>query len=343
MQLVETDCAALRSADFFGHWARVTPWRQFLDLIGTLHQPTNQNLIFLPPHSASSKKMLPPMSEDLYGSTHQPVELVFRNTADKVQLLQDNLTQAMYFNLELNDQDWGRSYANPNIFLPPISKPTQDINVKAILDLRTRRSQVEFLKLAISLMSNCLASLELMEALVELCRDARNRILLQNMLKQKLPTIDAFGEKLLPYAAHIADLPLVASLIEAGVYVDSEASVPNFYERVEVLKLNTSKIFFPQPALAYAIESGNERLVEYLLCNGSSALVQTESSGTDTDPYHSSYNWLLELAVAKGNLTIVNAILNPRPQFQNVSLRVSFNALYRAAKVGKPCILNSTT
>jgi hypothetical protein len=164
---------------------------------------------------------------------------------------------ATYLTDGADHETLGSSMRNtkPNPFLPPTSDRVPEIMVGADVERSQISSLLELLKTAISLISN--QNPEAQEtclAVIRLFQGPRNLSLLRYLLEQKLPSVDAFAEKLLAPAVLAGNTGLVTMLINNGVPVDSRSSTAITLEQFSGLEA--------------AIMSGREHMVRYLLDHG---------------------------------------------------------------------------
>jgi ankyrin repeat protein len=309
------------------HWSRLTPWGQFLDLVEILRQSASRNFIYLPQTStsATSKALVYP-GKDVLGDNPELVELISRQPESSLEQFFNDISEALFLNLDQDRQQISKKQISGNAFLPPSSECGSEIDVMAVLDLPQRSSQLEFLKLAVALISNNLQSEGVISALVDLCQDARNLALLQRLLDQDLPSIKAVVEKLLCPAAYHGNLELISLLVENGLDVDSKGPDANSFDS--------------QPPLKFAIDTSREgsrkAVVKYLLNHGADPNQETRlffSGGLYTFS-------MLDFAVFQGDRTIVEELLNLRPEFDHHPLVISPETFCHATKHERPCVLD---
>jgi len=100
------------------------------------------------------------------------------------------------------------------------------INIDETIALRTGEALMDLMKLATYLISNNVAqNTGIGPLVISICQLPTNRIVLEHLLKQKHPTIQAFAEGLLHYASEANDADLVRILIRRGVDPNSNCGV----------------------------------------------------------------------------------------------------------------------
>ena len=312
----------------FLHCSRLTPWGQFLDFVEMLRQSASGNLLHIPqtPMSATSKALIHP-ADDVIGDNSELVEQILREPKGGLQMFVNSITEFLFFKFDHDEQQISLNKITSNAFLPPSSERGSTIDIMAVLDLTQRSSQLEFLKLAVSLISNNLQSPGIISAMVDLCQDARNLALLQQLLDQGLPSINAVAEKLLSSAAHHGNLDLVSLLVENGLDADSKG--PNavyHYERKSPL----------ESAIYTSREGSRKAIVKYLLDHGADLTQKTSG-------YYPSilqFSSLLDFAVFQGDGTIVEELLNPRLESNHPPPVISLETICHATKHERPYVLD---
>lgn len=297
----------------FFTWAKATPWRKFMALAKIISSNGSAELLVLP------QRRDYPLSDAAFEPREQPfrgankhINVITRAARSKLQEWMDDLTMASYFNF---DHYIPLEYTRPELFLPPNEDGSSDIDMKASFDLTHRSTQLEFLKLAVNLISNNLRSGEVAIHLVDLAEDTHNLSLLQNLLSTNLLSVEAFAEKLLAPAAAANDLPLVRTLLNSGID-------PN------------AQIYFAgdtQTALQSAIEYASDDLVICLLDHGADT-----SPGPGMTKFLGS---LLDYAVYCRGYNIVKEFLKPRPRFNRSSPKATIDTACVTLRAGKVDIL----
>ena len=181
-------------------------------------------------------------------------------------------------------------WTNPGRYLPPTRDMKPDIDVNNMLDLSSRSTQLEFVKLAMHLISNNVDTDRTIEVMGDLLEDKHNLSLLKSLLDQELLVVEAFFEKLFPAAALSGNLPLLRILVE------NEAGAK--------LKRRCSEY---KDVLECAIRYSHEDMVTYLLDHGVTA------TGPIYDRYLCRWKSPLDCAVGYKNMRMIQDLLTPRP------------------------------
>jgi len=194
------------------------------------------------------------------------------------------MASVLEFNTSIPD-----AWINPGRYLPPTRDMKPDIDVNNMLDLSSRSTQLEFIKLAMHLISNNVDTDRTVEVMVDLLKDKHNLSLLKSLLDQELLVVEAFFEKLFSAAALSGNLPLLRILVE------NEAGAKPKRLRSEY-----------NDALKSAIEYSHEDMVTYLLDHGviATGLI-----------YDNRCTWKspLDCAVGYKNMRMIQDLLTPRP------------------------------
>ncbi len=119
------------------------------------------------------------------------------------------------------------------------------INIDETIALRTGEALMDLIKLATYLISNNVAQdTGIGPLIISICQLPTNRNVLEHLLKQKHPTIQAFAEGLLHYASEANDADLVRVLIRRGIDPNSNCGTcwaiggefkPKFWYRSRLL------------------------------------------------------------------------------------------------------------
>ncbi|RYP44338.1 hypothetical protein DL768_009197 [Monosporascus sp. mg162] len=291
------------SSDMFINWAELTPWHQFMHFIRILNSNGPVSLLSIPWTTENR------ISMDYYESAStETKELMTRDQAFTIQEWINDVSMASLLEF---DFPIAAVYNDPGSFVPPTPDGSADINVNNMYDLSLRSTQLEFIKLAVNLISNNHDTGRTVPVMVELAKDRRNLSLLKSMLDQKLLTVGAFSEKLLVAAARFQNLPLLRILVQYGVDINSREG---------------GQIFCLYDALACAVEGCDEDMVTYLLDHGADATEHPD----DYFPYAS----MLDFAVEHGNMNIINDMLTPRPNFRFGCPQITLQTLRLATLYG---------
>ncbi|KAF2117954.1 ankyrin repeat-containing domain protein [Lophiotrema nucula] len=257
-----------------------TPWHKYTIFLRSLDQIVPGNLLAQPKYLNQGNTL--ECAQDI----PMDVELLPAKIHSRVQAWFDDLIGCSY--LEQDDYDYkqlSNIVCKTSAFLPRSSHEWSQINMSMASDIAHRSSQLEFLKLAVMLLSNNADVPSLKQALVELAQVEHNRLLLRDLLSQKLWSVSAFAEKLLPSVAEAGDLSLLKVLHQGGADINAR----------------------PRPwtctALIYAISRGHRQVVQYLLDNGADC-----SSYSNTPK--GTFMLPLDYAVSEGNLAIVKLLLS---------------------------------
>ncbi|KAH7120893.1 ankyrin repeat-containing domain protein [Dendryphion nanum] len=172
---------------------------------------------------------------------------------------------------------------------PPKRSEVPDIRTDPILDISKKSDQLEFLKLAVKLISEQNCPDELEEAILDLLGDNRGRAMLQRLMKQKLVTTDAFAEKLLKPTIRRGDISLLECLIDNGVCI---VSTP-----------------WASTALQFAMSYENEGMAKLLIQRGANTTGPFMSGSPQILLSCSRCKSLLDLAVNCNMIDIVKTIV----------------------------------
>ena len=209
------------------------------------------------------------------------------------QGLIDDLKRAPSSSLQMKfgGRDNVSVYHHVNDFLTHIG-PGYQVDMSSCLNLAKRNMQLEFLKMAVGLLSNNAKLGNLVTTFVDLCNEAKNLTLLQNLLNQRLPSIDALAETVLSQAVCSGNLKLFALLLEHTEGADGRSSMHD-------------KIYI-QSLLSSAICAKRLDVVRYLL-----------DYGANSDSYS------LKCAIALKQTDVITELLKSRHHFQQEYPRVT--------------------
>jgi ankyrin repeat protein len=277
--------------------------------------------------SATSKALIQPAGV-VIGDNSELIELILREPEGGLQMFVNSITESLFFEFDPDEQQISLNNIRSNAFLPPSSEHGSTIDIMAVLDLTQRSSQLEFLKLAVSLISNNLQSPEIISAMVDLCQDARNLVFLQQLLDQGLPSINAVAEKLLSSAAHHGNLELISLLVEHGVDADSKGLAVTGHHSQSPL----------ESAIRTSREGNRKAIVKYLLDHGADPNQKTVGHYNYTGSLY--YFSLLDFAVFQGDGTIVEELLNPRLESNHPPPVISLETICYATRYERPYVLD---
>ncbi|PSN65745.1 ankyrin [Corynespora cassiicola Philippines] len=340
------------SDDQLYDWAETTPWASFMQFIRRFKHKIPH---FLLSTSPENQYFAPPMLSESW-----ECDLMYSNyligVASPQPQVQDWLTGMAY--ARMTSFDYFSSTNQRNIFethqfLPPSRDGSKviDFGTPPDLDLTQRSTQLEFLKLSVHLLSNSHHNWKLTRSLVELLRDRNNQSLLVGLLKTGNTSLQAFADKLLPCAADIGDLDLVATLLENGANVHAKVPAQSYgspcsalyfavkNQHVGIISLLLAhgayhedvRIVCSLHPLGYMaglfLENGLERMV----CSGNRAAVQTIlesmlSKGTPVIPSLLSF----ALAASRNNIEMLDYLIDQHPDIHEL-LHSNFWTLIDAA------------
>ncbi|KAH7112532.1 ankyrin repeat-containing domain protein [Dendryphion nanum] len=293
------------SENAFLEWAGHTPWYRFMKFIRILEIEGPPLLLSVPQHPENR------ISFDRSQSTSNIYDEIIRtNQRYSSQEWIDDIAMASFLQFDDSIPD---EWTNPGRYLPPTRDMKPDIDVNNMLDLSLRSTQLEFIKLAIHLISNRKHTFETIEAIANLLEVKCNLSLLKSLLDQKLLVVEAFFEKLFQHSVHYGNLSLLRILVE-----DED-------EAEKKLKTLCSEYNY---ALEFAIEYNHDDMVTYLLDH------DVIAPGLIADEH---FNWkksLLDCAVGHKNMRIIQELLTPRSSFMLYCTDVSIETLRVAVLTG---------
>ncbi|CAI6253555.1 unnamed protein product [Periconia digitata] len=275
--------------------AETTPWNQFIVSMQSLCLEHHGLLVATEEHNDRSS------TTDI--GTNGNKNTVLASSESPLAAWSMMIFCSLYASNDLVDFYIHDACTNPQRYLPPCRDTTSEIDVGATLHLATRNTQLEFLKHTMNLVSNNFEVHFTGAAIVELLRVKQNRSLLQSLVDQKLLVAHAFLEKLWIPALRDSNFDVLKMILVNGY--DIQAPI----DTMEFLPRNVT-------ALQFAIETGNESLVEFLLENGANG--NETSITTQYICGRRLHNYevenLLELAASLGKFSILRRLLVHRPQ-----------------------------
>jgi ankyrin repeat protein len=304
----------LTSCEYIFQWSETTPWHGFMLFVGA-HKDNSSLTLPLPWQNTSFERPIQDSEPNKNGYSHDVVGDIPRYEPSKAQ---DWLLELFEVDIIVDGFSWryiDPQCLNPNQYLPKSINEDHYVDMNAVVNLSHQNNQLEFLKLAVKLLSDNACVPGLTSAIVELARDDRVLSVFRRLLDQKLLSVEAFAEKLLVPAIEAGDKKLVEMFIDSGVKVDTEGGVFS--------------------ALCCAIEYDQTELVKILLNRGASATSKPVYSPWTRCAKCGS---LLDVAVSSGNIDIVTAMLTPN-NFMYFIPPITLHTLTHAVSLSTPVIL----
>ncbi|KAF2120382.1 ankyrin repeat-containing domain protein [Lophiotrema nucula] len=297
--------------DAFLILADCTPWRPFMRTIHSLNDAGPLLMLHGTGYLESDETR---SLHSAVGDINETAEIVQGIEHPHLRKWLDNMLCATY-TPGLVDLYIPMACMQPQRYLPPTSQRKPEIDVNAVMNLSDRSTQLEFLKLAVHLISNSFGTIRMGAMVIDLARDKYNLSLLQSLQNQKLLALDAFMENLLVPALEGVNIPLLEMILTTGWDVNRNIYPEYIYYDID-----------GRPPLQFAIERGSTTLVSFLLAHGAN-VSEKHIVSEDMSFHRYQCDSLLDLAVKRGQLSIVQELLRPRPQLPRGKPEISIFTL----------------